>query len=112
MKISFNFAGTLSEETQQKIAADFIKSGHEVWITAPRNLTDDNVDIFDVAEKLGIPQTQIQLTGERDKFQFLREFDLHFDNEQPVVDSINGQSSDCVAILVNEPVKPPDTVVE
>ena len=104
--ISFNFDGTLSDESQQAKAAEFIKNGHEIWITENRNITDDNTDVFSVADKLGIPKTQIQLIGDKSKIQFLRDFDIHFDSKQESIEAINSERSPCVALLISEP-KPP-----
>ena len=65
MNISIDFDGTLTQEGIFTLAAELIDAGHEIWILTNRNddaHTDDkdkNNDLYDVADKLGIPLNRI-----------------------------------------------------
>jgi hypothetical protein len=104
MKISFDFDGILSEEYIQEIAKNYINDGHEVWITTSR-LSDDvapskywNRDLFNVATKLGIPWNRIQFTNGDQKWKFLKDFDLHYDDDKPTIDAIEEHLPSCVTV--------------
>lgn len=84
MKISFDFDGTLSQESIQALAEHLINIGDEVWIVTSRVARPEwNKDLFSVADYLGIPRSRIFFTGGGLKRDFLDEngFDIHFDDD-------------------------------
>lgn len=107
MKISFDFEGVLEKPTIQRLAKKFIDDGHEVWITTarvdsrygPENWNDD---IKEVAAKLHIPSENIILTNGTDKWCFLGEFDMHFDDDPEEISGINTYLESCVGILISK----------
>lgn len=103
MKISFDYDGTLSEAQMQRLAKRFIESGHEVWITTSRALRGrlmelHNVDVFELAKNLGIKR-QIQFTNYEEKYKFLEDFDIHFDDSKAEVNLINASNCGCTGLL-------------
>lgn len=109
MKISFDFDSTLSERRIQKLATKFINDGHDVWITTsrrkdpPDNIGWDNVTVFKVAERLGIPTEKIQFTDGKDKFPHLTDFDIHFDDDQIEIELIEENLETCIGVLILDP---------
>lgn len=105
LKISFDFDSCLAEDRQKKIAAKFIADGHEVFITTSRasdgGMMYSNEIVFKVAEELGIPKENIRFTG-GDKYPFLQDFDLHFDDDQIEVELIE-ENTNCTCILIYDP---------
>jgi len=71
MKVSFDFDGTLSEESVQEYAKQLIDRGVEVWVVTTRwdenhkhkypvNPTLD--DLWEVVDRLGIPRWRVRFT--------------------------------------------------
>lgn len=108
MKISFDWDSTLAEDRQQKIAAKFIAEGHQVWIVTTRVLNPqinkgwDNKSLFTTAEKLGIPKEHIIFTNYKPKWEFLKDFDMHFDDDQIEIEEIE-ENTNCVGVLILDP---------
>jgi hypothetical protein len=106
MKVSFDFDSTLDQERIQRIALKFIEAGHEVWIhttrldntKAPSHRWND--DLLEVSRKLGIFMDKIVWTNGEDKWKFLEDFDLHFDDDQVEIELIEENLEKCVGILV------------
>ena len=98
MKISFDFDGTLSEDKYQKLAAKFIQLGAEVFITTSRNPNNNNMDLFNVAKKLGIKEAKITFTNFMPKTNFVKKYDIHFDDDDEEIYDINLHPCDCLAI--------------
>lgn len=107
MRISFDFDNTLEFPELQELAKKFIEAGHDVWITTSRidgysisakKLPIGNTDIYTVAENLGIPNN-VQFTNYEDKFHYLVDFDLHFDDSEMEVNNINEHPNKCIAFL-------------
>ncbi len=107
MRISFDFDGSLAEPRTQRLCEKFIKDGHEVWITTAR--TSDpyqnikygwNKDVFSVAERLGIPHTNIQFTEGNGKYQYLKGFDIHFDDDRTEIELMEEHELECVGVLI------------
>jgi len=100
IKYSFDFDGTLTEKRQQEIAKRLIQLKQEVWITTNHSSKDDNTELFDIAEKIGISKNRIQLAGKHNKSDLLNGFDFHFDND---IDDINDieKETNCKCIYVN-----------
>lgn len=103
MKISFDFDDTLSLEAMQNVAKGFIDQGHTVWITTSRPMRGADTklvhsDLFKISDSLGISH-QVQFTNYEDKYQFLRGFHLHFDNDEAQINLINASPVGCVGVL-------------
>lgn len=99
IKVSFDFDGTLERESVQRYAKELIDRGHEVWIVTSRFGSDDkyksyfmttisvdltNKDLFEVADRLGIPVERIHFTNMDDKWPFMKyyhEFLWHLDDD-------------------------------
>lgn len=109
LKVSFDFDSTLDTPEMQELAKKLIKQGCEVWITTTRtlfgsNFVSNNEDVFRIASELGI-RNQIQFTNYEDKYEFVTEFDLHFDDDEHEVDLINAHPSKCIGIIFKKPNK-------
>lgn len=105
MKISFDFDDTLTEKKIQNFVKELIRLNHEVWITSCR--TDNqhgqpewNDDLFKCAKQLQIPKEHIQLTNGADKWHYLKDFNLHFDDDLDEVKLIKKNLKNCEAIFV------------
>ena len=107
MKISFDFNSTLAEDRIQRLAKKFIDDGHDIWITTSRLDAEHgepnwNQDVFAVAEKLNIPVEKIRFTNGANKWLFLNEFDLHFDDDQVEIELMEENSCDCIGVLIKD----------
>ena len=106
MKVSFDFDGCLTKKYIQEIAKQFIFCGNLVYITTTRRnnvegFEIENSEVFEIAEKVGIPKENIRFTNYVDKIWFLEDFDLHFDDDEYEIDSINrSKDTNCKGILV------------
>jgi hypothetical protein len=102
MKVSFDFDDTLSTERIQEIAKLFVERGYDVYITTARRKHSyfyNNDIVFETAKKVGIKKENITFTDSEDKFKFLKEFDLHFDNDEDEIELIN-EFTKCIGILI------------
>lgn len=98
MKVSFDFDSTLDRPHIQEYAKELIERGIEVWIvtsrydcehhltayhTTPEYAQMANRDLFEVADKLGIPRDRIEFTNFIDKWVFLKDKDFvwHLDDD-------------------------------
>lgn len=99
MRVSFDFDSTLDRPHIQEYARELIERGVEVWIVTSRydnehfakayftasNFAEKaNQDLFDVAQKLGIPTERIYFTNFIDKWVFFKEnpdFIWHLDDD-------------------------------
>lgn len=85
MRISFDFDGTLSQESIQVLAETLNNSEfNELFIVTSRvSKTEWNKDLFSVAEFLGIPRNHIFFTEGDFKWKTLKELniELHFDDD-------------------------------
>lgn len=107
MKVSFDFDHTLSNIKYQELAKKFIDLGAYVYITTQRQSTKpniklpyDNREVFAIAEKVGIRFLNIQFTETKDKYNFLKDFDIHFDDDDEQINLINDHPCKCVGFLV------------
>ena len=108
LKISFDFDDTLDNDRIQKLAKKYISDGHDVWITTTRMSNaygnpNWNNDVFDVASKLGIPITKIQLTDGDVKWRYLKDFDIHYDDSYDDIRAIEKHLPNCVGIMIRNP---------
>lgn len=108
MKISFDWDSTLAEKRQQKIAQKLIAEGHDVWIITsrcpnpPSQWGWDNKPLFSTADKLGISRDRIIFTSYKPKWEFLQDFDMHFDDDQIEIELIE-ENTTCIGVLIFDP---------
>jgi hypothetical protein len=101
LKIAFDFDGTLTDGLFFELAKHLILKGHDVWIMTariatdeeyiaqyksfgilPKNLSERNADIFEIAKELSI-ENKIIFTNLADKSVAFKKngFDLLFDDD-------------------------------
>lgn len=89
--ISFDYDDTLSTERGQKLAAEKIKAGAEVYIISARH---DKEPMMRIAQKLGIPASHVFATGSnKAKVEKVKELGItkHYDNNADVVKELGGK---------------------
>ena len=99
MKVSFDFDSTLSRSKVQKIASAHIVRGDDVIITTTRIEEYNNDDLYDVASLVGISRDKIFFTNAKDKYTFVADCDIHYDDDNYEVMLINKKTK-CLGILV------------
>jgi len=107
MKISFDFDCTLSTEQMQTLCTKCIKDGIEVFVTTSRSKTINkklvnNDDLYVVTDMLGIPRANITFTAYQDKYSFVKDYDLHFDDDFNEIFLINQHPGKCMGFLYEE----------
>ena len=105
MNISFDFDGTLDKERIQKLALKFIKDSHHVVITTSRldnnfGRPEWNIDLWKLSTELGILKQHVYFTNGADKWKYLKDFDIHFDDDQNEIELIDKHLTDCIGILI------------
>ncbi len=115
MKISFDFDSTLSTVRMQNLAKKFIADGHDVWITTSRDpsslevlaktpwVKEQNEKLVEIAKYVGIPEHKIVYTAHQIKWEFLINFDMHFDDDQIEIEEIDSNLPNCIGILILTP---------
>lgn len=99
MKVSFDFDSTLNQGWVQEICIQFKLSGKsEVFITTSRRPQDCS-DVYEITDNLGIPRENCRFTTFEDKYKFLEDFDIHFDDDPYEIDLIN-RHTQCKGILI------------
>ena len=99
MKVSFDYDNTLDRESVQRYAAELVKRGLDVWIVTSRysvkeyarthhvtmeSAIKSNLDIFEVAHEVGIPEDKIVFLGYAQKHNYFKEhpdFIWHLDDD-------------------------------
>ena len=107
MKVSFDFDSTLTLPQIQELAKRHIHFGDEVHITTSRSEKwewvgvnpNHNKDLFELAEDLGIQY--IHFTNHDDKVNHLKDFDIHYDDDEHEIDLITRSNLKCIGVLVN-----------
>jgi len=108
-KVSFDYDGTLDRKDVQEFAISLIDSGYDVWIVTSRCATEpalakgwhwverQNKELYDVAEKCGIPKEKIVFTEHVDKIEYLegKEFLFHLDDSVDELIEIFKSSDPC-----------------
>lgn len=103
-RISFDFDGCLSEEDMQELAIKFIKTRVNVFVVTSRTDYQDglefsNSDLFEVTDRIGIKRENITFTKYDDKYKFVKDYDLHFDDDEVEIDLINRFPGKCIGFL-------------
>jgi hypothetical protein len=96
-KVSFDFDSTLDRPIVQLYAQKLIALGIDVWICTSRATNETmknpvwNADLFSVANRLGIPKSNIQFCEHKDKYHFfqLDKFVWHLDDDTYELKLIN-----------------------
>jgi hypothetical protein len=125
--ITFDFDGTLDDEFDgtinhqkdevQNICRQLIQMGNDVRILTKRYSKDyaslgkgnEHLIVYDLAGKLGIPESKVHFTNREMKFGFIvkNKVDIHFENAQYEVDLIHQScqenNSKCVVVPVEDP---------
>ena len=106
MKVSFDFDHTLTNPVFQELAKKFIDLGAEVHITTTRCnrvglAPHGHQEVFSMAERLGIDKNNITFTSYQDKYRFVKDFDMHFDDDEHETILINEFPSKCIGVLIN-----------
>ncbi len=101
MKISFDFDHTLDRFNIQKFATSLHFAGHEIWIVTKRftETIDWNADLYNVAELCNIPAENIVFTEDNQKYPFLKNFDIHFDDCEKEIELIN-KHTNCKGVII------------
>lgn len=104
LKISFDFDSTLSEKPMQDLCRKFMALGAEVWVVTSRSMTVlgkdvDNDDLYKVTDELNIPRERILFTAYEDKYKFVKDFDMHFDDSETEIFHINQFPGRCIGFL-------------
>lgn len=105
-KVSFDFDGTLSREDVQEYAQILIKKDDiEVWICTSRFIdefsTNQNNDLYEVSDKIGIDRSKIIFTSRADKYEYFidKDFVWHLDDDWIETDLIN-EHTDTIGVRV------------
>lgn len=82
MNISFDFDNTLDRLRVQDIAIECIDSGYTVWIIT-RRYENENKEVYEVADKLGIPKERVIFTNGEWKWRTIKNLpiDCHYDDK-------------------------------
>ena len=106
-KVSFDFDNTLSRTCIQAMARVFIAEGYDVWIVTARQYASagwiyhSNLDLYDVAEELGIPEEKIIFTNMEPKYLFFedKDFAYHFDDLPIEIEEINNNTKTWAVLI-------------
>lgn len=95
LSVGFDFDGCLSEKPMQLIAKKLIAHGVNVHIVTSRATEMyggqklQNDDLFQLADFLGIKRENITFTNFEDKYLYVKDFDIFFDNDENEIGLIN-----------------------
>lgn len=115
MKVSFDFDGTLSRGDIQRYAVSLVERGIEVWIVTSRQKTEtalakgwhwverQNAELYEVAERCGIPRERIVFTEFVDKIEYLsgKGFAFHIDDSVDELMAILEKKDPCKPVNVD-----------
>lgn len=109
LKISFDFDHTLSELPMQELAKKFMGLGATIYVTTSRctefhGKPVDNSDLFTVTDALNIKRENITFTQYEDKYTHVKDYDMHFDDDESEIFYINQHQSKCMGFIYE--VKP------
>lgn len=101
MKVSFDFDDTLDNIDVQSYAKYLLDKNIEVWICTARFSDEDapseywNLDLYKIAEIIGIPKQNIYFSSYEDKYIFFenKDFLWHLDDSEEELDMINSNTN-------------------
>lgn len=113
-KISFDFDSTLSRDDVQKFAKELINLGFDVWVVTSRFssneaerlnwwwISQNNQELYNTTQRLGIPDDNVVFTNMSDKIDYLKnkDFLFHLDDDMIEIDLINESGDSCKGIWV------------
>jgi hypothetical protein len=103
LRISFDFDCTLGEDIIQRKANLLIKSTEycNVYIITARCKDQKNPDVYSVAKRLGIPESNIHFTEGAWKWHRIKELeiDIHFDDVPEECELISNNTN-CLPLLI------------
>lgn len=108
LKVSFDFDSTLDTQIMQDLAVKYLQLGAEVYVTTSRRsgmaggLKFENKDLFEVTDKLGIKRENITFTNYQDKVKFVKNFDMHYDDDAHEIFHINQHPCNCMGFLYEQ----------
>lgn len=108
LKISFDFDSTLSETQMQSLCKKVLDLGADVYVVTSRGKTLhggkplNNDDLFEVTDSLGIKRDHIIFTQYEDKYNFVKDFDMHFDDDMEEIFLINQHHGKCMGFLFEQ----------
>ena len=112
MKVSIDFDGTLSTKKGQQIARDHLMDGDDVHVLTARpedggyvwagTKHENNDDLFEVTDELGIPRDKIRFTNYDYKWQYLNGFNVHYDDDPIELELIRTYMPSCKAIQIRD----------
>lgn len=90
-RVSFDFDGVLSTPKGQAMAQREIKNGNTVLIVTKRNPFKQSAEVFEVADRLGIPRENIHFTNGVWKWKKIDHLmvDIHYDDQPEEIERIN-----------------------
>ena len=97
LKISFDLDGCLLDNKFVKIIAHlFNNAGHQIWILTSRDPSQENRDVWNIADEFNIPADRVIMTnGTMKVHRFVDlNLDIHFDNSWDEVVEINNRFQD------------------
>lgn len=88
--VSFDFDDTLELPKYQQLAKRMIDAGVDVHIVTRRQRTSASVEVYRVADQLGIPHSNVHFTNGQMKWEYLKRSNIreHYDNNQQEIDLI------------------------
>lgn len=110
LKISFDFDSTLSEPCMQELAKKYLIHGAHVFVVTSRGTKNamgfiNNTDLYDVTDSLGIDRNNVIFTEYEDKYTFVKDMDIHYDDDFEEIFLINQNPSKCIGFLFEEKPK-------
>ena len=100
MKIGFDFDGTLTNEIYLELASRFVEQGCDVHIVTSRDVNGRNDDLFEIAKRIGVKRNRIIFTNFESKLPYIKDFYLHFDDDNIEIEDVNLHGGRCIGILV------------
>lgn len=115
MRISFDFDSTLDQKPMQELCKKFMGLGAEIYVTTSRGKTMhsgiplNNDDLFELTDRLNIKRDHITFTQYDDKYSFVKDMDMHFDDDIHEIYLINQFPGKCIGCLFEQK---PDGIIE
>lgn len=113
-KISFDYDGVFSCLRYRWLAKWYLDQGFEVYITTARfnedKLNNQNYPGYDFtpnslvlqhSNEVGIPEKNIRFCGYNAKWNYLKDFIMHYDDQLKQIESIDNHLPKCLTIWVN-----------